>query len=50
MATAAIMAIARPAMLHCCCVEPLVANEPVVEHGLAGSWTIDDDVGGICNY
>ncbi|KAI1254546.1 hypothetical protein MGN70_003951 [Eutypa lata] len=30
--------------------EPLVVEEPVVEHGLAGSWTIDDDVGGICHY
>ncbi|ORY56385.1 Indoleamine 2,3-dioxygenase [Pseudomassariella vexata] len=27
-----------------------VVKEPVVEHGLAGIWTIDDDVGGICNY
>ncbi len=27
-----------------------VVEEPVVEHGLAGSWTIDDDVGGICHY
>ena len=25
-------------------------EEPVVEHGLAGFWTIDDDVGGICHY
>ncbi|KAI0006826.1 Indoleamine 2,3-dioxygenase [Xylariaceae sp. FL0662B] len=30
--------------------EPDVLDEPVMEHGLAGSWTIDDDVGGICNY
>ncbi|KAK7754824.1 Indoleamine 2,3-dioxygenase [Diatrype stigma] len=33
---------------------PFFAEEdgegPVVEHGLAGSWTIDDDVGGICHY
>ena len=28
----------------------LDVDEPVVEHGLAGSWTIDDDVGGICHY
>lgn len=28
----------------------LGGEEPVVEHGLAGSWTIDDDVGGICHY
>ncbi|RYP14723.1 hypothetical protein DL765_006193 [Monosporascus sp. GIB2] len=30
--------------------EVVVEEEPVVEHGLAGSWTIDDDVGGICHY
>ncbi|KAH8646707.1 Indoleamine 2,3-dioxygenase [Xylariales sp. PMI_506] len=28
--------------------EPL--EEPIVEHGLAGTWTMDDDVGGICSY
>lgn len=28
--------------------DPVV--EPVVEHGLAGTWTIDDEVGGICHY
>lgn len=27
-----------------------VVDGPVVEHGLAGIWTINDDVGGICNY
>lgn len=27
-----------------------VIDEPVVEHGLAGTWTIDDEYGGICNY
>ncbi|KAK8022245.1 hypothetical protein PG993_013012 [Apiospora rasikravindrae] len=30
--------------------EPEVVEEPVVENGLAGTWTIDDDVGGICSY
>jgi indoleamine 2,3-dioxygenase len=30
--------------------EPEVVDEPVIEHGLAGTWTIDDDVGGICHY
>ncbi|KAI1404257.1 Indoleamine 2,3-dioxygenase [Hypoxylon fuscum] len=25
-------------------------DEPVVEHGLAGTWTMDDEYGGICNY
>ncbi|KAI1761939.1 Indoleamine 2,3-dioxygenase [Hypoxylon sp. FL1150] len=27
-----------------------VIDEPVVEHGLAGTWTIDGEYGGICNY
>ncbi|XXH03290.1 suppressor protein stp22 of temperature-sensitive alpha-factor receptor and arginine permease [Hypoxylon texense] len=27
-----------------------VIDEPVVEHGLAGTWTMDDEYGGICNY
>lgn len=30
--------------------EPEVLDEPLVEHGLAGTWTMDDDVGGICHY
>ncbi|KAF7541846.1 hypothetical protein G7054_g304 [Neopestalotiopsis clavispora] len=30
--------------------EEEVVDEPVVEHGLAGTWNIDDDVGGICLY
>ncbi|KXJ95036.1 Indoleamine 2,3-dioxygenase [Microdochium bolleyi] len=32
--------------------QELVPDQPVevVEHGLAGMWTIDDDVGGICHY
>ncbi|RYP08935.1 hypothetical protein DL764_001588 [Monosporascus ibericus] len=30
--------------------DDVVQEEPVVEHGLAGSWAIDDDVGGICHY
>ncbi|KAI0155416.1 Indoleamine 2,3-dioxygenase, partial [Hypoxylon sp. FL1284] len=25
-------------------------DEPAVEHGLAGTWTIDEGFGGICNY
>ncbi|KAI0470730.1 indoleamine 2,3-dioxygenase [Xylariaceae sp. FL0804] len=25
-------------------------DEPIVEHGLAGTWNMDEDVGGICNY
>jgi len=25
-------------------------NEPVVEHGLAGVWSMEEDVGGICSY
>ncbi|KAH7030707.1 indoleamine 2,3-dioxygenase [Microdochium trichocladiopsis] len=28
----------------------VLLEQPVVEHGLAGTWTIDDDVGGICHY
>lgn len=30
--------------------EPELVEEPVVENGLAGTWTMDDDVGGICHY
>ncbi|KAI1079779.1 indoleamine 2,3-dioxygenase [Whalleya microplaca] len=30
--------------------EPDVLDDPVMEHGLAGTWTMDEDVGGICNY
>ncbi|KAK6951206.1 hypothetical protein Daesc_007737 [Daldinia eschscholtzii] len=25
-------------------------DEPVVEHGLAGTWSMDEEMGGICNY
>ncbi|KAI1336491.1 indoleamine 2,3-dioxygenase [Xylariaceae sp. FL0016] len=25
-------------------------DEPIVEHGLAGTWNMDEDVGGICHY
>ncbi|OTA70775.1 Indoleamine 2,3-dioxygenase subfamily [Hypoxylon sp. EC38] len=25
-------------------------EEPLVEHGLAGTWTMDEEYGGICNY
>ncbi|KAI2602535.1 Indoleamine 2,3-dioxygenase [Hypoxylon sp. NC1633] len=25
-------------------------DEPVIEHGLAGTWTIEGEYGGICNY
>ncbi|KAI1641749.1 Indoleamine 2,3-dioxygenase [Daldinia loculata] len=27
-----------------------VLDEPVIEHGLAGTWTMDEEIGGICNY
>ncbi|KAI1655498.1 Indoleamine 2,3-dioxygenase [Daldinia decipiens] len=27
-----------------------VPDEPVIEHGLAGTWTMDEEIGGICNY
>ncbi|KAI1463898.1 Indoleamine 2,3-dioxygenase [Daldinia caldariorum] len=27
-----------------------VLDEPVLEHGLAGTWSIDEEMGGICNY
>ncbi|KAI0108068.1 Indoleamine 2,3-dioxygenase [Daldinia grandis] len=27
-----------------------VSDEPVIEHGLAGTWTMDEEIGGICNY
>jgi indoleamine 2,3-dioxygenase len=30
--------------------EPEVPDEPLIEHGLAGTWTMDDEAGGICNY
>jgi indoleamine 2,3-dioxygenase len=30
--------------------EQIPLDEPVVEHGLAGTWSIDEDVGGICHY
>ncbi|KAI2640058.1 indoleamine 2,3-dioxygenase [Xylaria nigripes] len=30
--------------------ETIPLDEPVVENGLAGTWNMDEDVGGICNY
>ncbi|KAI1293905.1 indoleamine 2,3-dioxygenase [Xylaria venustula] len=30
--------------------EQIPADEPIVEHGLAGTWTMDDAVGGLCHY
>ncbi|KAI1331623.1 indoleamine 2,3-dioxygenase [Xylariaceae sp. FL0255] len=30
--------------------EELALDEPIVEHGLAGTWNMDEDVGGICHY
>ncbi|KAI1455555.1 Indoleamine 2,3-dioxygenase [Annulohypoxylon moriforme] len=27
-----------------------VLDEPLVEHGLAGTWTMNEEYGGICNY
>ncbi|RWA14488.1 hypothetical protein EKO27_g571 [Xylaria grammica] len=30
--------------------EQVPLDEPVVEHGLAGTWSMDEDVGGICHY
>ncbi|KAF3065200.1 Indoleamine 2,3-dioxygenase [Daldinia childiae] len=30
--------------------EKSVPDEPVIEHGLAGTWTMDEEIGGICNY
>ncbi|KAI0109328.1 Indoleamine 2,3-dioxygenase [Hypoxylon sp. NC0597] len=27
-----------------------MSEEPLVEHGLAGTWTMDEEYGGICNY
>ncbi|KAI0846996.1 Indoleamine 2,3-dioxygenase [Daldinia vernicosa] len=27
-----------------------VLDEPVIEHGLAGTWTMNEEIGGICNY
>ncbi|GAP85763.1 putative indoleamine -dioxygenase [Rosellinia necatrix] len=30
--------------------EQIGPDEPIIEHGLAGTWNIDEDVGGICHY
>ncbi|KAK5629110.1 hypothetical protein RRF57_004825 [Xylaria bambusicola] len=30
--------------------EQVPLNEPIVEHGLAGTWSMNEDVGGICSY
>ncbi|KAI1821493.1 indoleamine 2,3-dioxygenase [Xylaria intraflava] len=30
--------------------EQIPLDEPLVEHGLAGTWDMDEDVGGICHY
>ncbi|KAI1432684.1 indoleamine 2,3-dioxygenase [Xylaria sp. CBS 124048] len=30
--------------------EQVPLDEPLVENGLAGTWNMDEDVGGICNY
>ncbi|KAI1086457.1 Indoleamine 2,3-dioxygenase [Rostrohypoxylon terebratum] len=29
---------------------PKILDEPLVEHGLAGTWTMSEEYGGICNY
>ncbi|KAI0967326.1 indoleamine 2,3-dioxygenase [Xylaria arbuscula] len=30
--------------------EQIAPDEPIVEHGLAGTWSMDDAVGGLCHY
>ncbi|KAI5920984.1 indoleamine 2,3-dioxygenase [Camillea tinctor] len=30
--------------------EKALGEEPLIAHGLAGTWNMDEDVGGICNY
>ncbi|KAI1357385.1 indoleamine 2,3-dioxygenase [Xylaria arbuscula] len=30
--------------------EQVPLDDPIVEHGLAGTWSMDEDVGGICHY